>query len=338
MASGEFNMLQRVSTCFLLAAACAPNLLAQGQSQGQPQIMTQEQLTIRVAFEDDRPVPPNLRVELLSIYGSSVDIRTTDTSGTAHFTGLTPAKYRVRVTGAGIVTTESGEIDMTSSGPSVTEYVRVRREPSSTVDAGPPATIDMNIPPEARKEFDKASEKMERKNWTEAKTHLDRAIAIYPKYALAYSSLATIYINMNQGEKAVESFRTAAELDEHIQQANLYLGHFYYDNKNYKQAEPYLLRAIGGEPRNPQLLLALANTQMQNGEAEQALANAQKVHSLPDHKKFALAHLIAAQVLSDRGDNQHAREEFQLFLREAPDSPMAPRVKEALAKIETGSK
>ncbi len=172
MASGEFNMLQRVSTCFLLAAACAPNLLAQGQSQGQPQIMTQEQLTIRVAFEDDRPVPPNLRVELLSIYGSSVDIRTTDTSGTAHFTGLTPAKYRVRVTGAGIVTTESGEIDMTSSGPSVTEYVRVRREPSSTVDAGPPATIDMNIPPEARKEFDKASEKMERKNWTEAKTHL----------------------------------------------------------------------------------------------------------------------------------------------------------------------
>jgi Tfp pilus assembly protein PilF len=251
---------------------------------------------------------------------------------------LTPAKYRVRITGAGIVTTESGEIDMTASGPSVTEYVRVRREPSSTVNAGPPATIDTNIPLEARKEFDKASEKMERKNWTEAKTHLDRAIAIYPKYALAYSSLATIYINMNQGEKAVESFRTAAELDEHIQQANLYLGHFYYDNKNYKQAEPYLLRAIGGEPRNPQLLLALANTQMQNGEAEQALANAQKVHSLPDHKKFALAHLIAGQVLSDRGDNQHAREEFQLFLREAPDSPMAPRVKEALAKIDAGSK
>jgi Tfp pilus assembly protein PilF len=300
--------------------------------------MTQEQLTVRVAFEDDRPVPPDLRVELLSIYGSTVDIRATDVSGTVRFTRLTPAKYRVRITGAGIITTESGEIDMTASGPEVTEYMHVRREPSSTVDAGPLATIDVNIPPEARKEFDKASEKMEQKNWTEAKTHLDRAIAIYPKYALAYNSLAMIYINVNQGEKAVESFRTAAELDEHIQQANLYLGYFYYENKNYKQAEPYLLRAIGGEPRNPQLLLALANTQMQSGEAEQASANAQKVHSLPDHKKFAMAHLIAAQVLSDRGDNQHSREEFQLFLGEAPDSPMVPRVKEALAKIDTGSK
>lgn len=336
MTSRECNMLQGVFTCFLLAATCAPNLLAQGQSQGQG--MTEEQLTVRVAFEDDRPVPPDLRVELLSIYGSTVDIRATDVSGTVRFTRLTPAKYRVRITGAGIVTTESGEIDMTASGPDVTEYMHVQREPSSTVDAGPPPSIDANIPPEARKEFDKASEKMEQKNWTEAKTHLDRAIAIYPKYALAYNSLARIYVNVNQGEKAVESFRTAAELDGHIQQANLYLGYFYYENKNYKQAEPYLLRAIGGEPRNPQLLLALANTQMQNDEAEQALANAQKVHSLPDHKKFAMAHLIAAQVFSDRGDNEHSREEFQLFLSEAPDSPMVPRVKEALAKSDTGSK
>ncbi len=331
-------MLQRVFACFVLAAACTPNLLAQAQAPGAPQITTQQQLTARVTFEDDRPVPPNVRVELLSAYGSSVDSRVTDTSGTVRFSRLDPAKYKLRVSGTGIVTTESREIDMTTSGPNVTEYVRVRREPSLTLDAGEIPTVDTSIPPEARKEFDKASDKMEQKNWTEAKTHLDRAISIYPKYALAHNNLAMVYANLNQGEKAVESFRTAAELDEHIQQANLYLGHFYYDNKNYKQAEPYLLRATGSEPRNPQLLLALANTQMQNGEADQALASAQKVHSLPDHKKFAMAHLIAAQVLSDRGDNQHSRDELQLFLREAPDSPMAPRVKEALAKANTGSK
>ena len=334
MASREYNMLQRVFICFLLAT-CAPNLL--GQSPAQPQIVKEQQLTVRAIFEDDRSVPPDLRVELLSISGSMVDIRATDISGTVRFTHLSSAIYRVRISGSGVITTESGEIDMTGSEPNLTEQVRVRKEPSLTVDAGALAAIDVNIPTEARKEFDKASEKMEQKKWTEAKPHLDRAIAIYPKYALAYNSLAIIYINVYQGEKAVESFRKAAELDEQIEQANRYLGYFYYENKNYKQAEPYLLRAIGGEPRNPQLLLALANTQMQNGEAEQALANAQKVHSLPDHKKFAMAHLIAAQVLSDRGDNQHSREEFQLFLREAPDSPMAPRVKEALAKIDTGS-
>ena len=97
----------------------------------------------------------------------------------------------------------------------------------------------------------------------------------------------------------MESFRTALQLDEHLWQANVYLGRFYYDNKDYKQAEPYLLRAASAEPRNPQILMVLANTQVQNGEADQALANAEKVHSLPDHTKFAIAHLIAAQILND---------------------------------------
>ena len=322
-------MLQRFFTGVLLIAACAVQLRAQAPSP--PQIMTQEQLTVRIAFEDDRPVPPNLRVELLSIYGSSVEIGATDTSGTVRFTRLSPATYKVRITGDGIVTTESGEIDMTNSGPSVTEFVHVRRVPLTT-DATPLATTDVNIPPEARKEFDKASEKMDQKNWNDAKTHLERAITIYPKYALAHNNLAMIYVNLNQGEKAVESFRTAAQLDEHLRQANLYLGHFYYDNKDYKQAEPYLLHAASAEPRNPQILTALANAQMQNGEPEQALANAQKVHSLPDHKKFAIAHLIAAQVLSDRGEKQRAREEYGQFLREDPDSPMAARVKDALSQ------
>jgi Tfp pilus assembly protein PilF len=192
----------------------------------------------------------------------------------------------------------------------------------------------VNVPPEARKEFDKASEKLEQKNWADAKTHLERAIAIYPKYALAYNNLALTYLNLNQGEKAVETFRTAAELDEHLPQANLYLGRFYYDNKDYKQAEPFLLRASDGAPKNPQILLALANTQMKNGELDQSLLNAQKVHSLPDHKPFAMAHLIAAQILSDRGKTQDAAEEYRRFLREVPESPMADRVKDALSKLE----
>jgi Tfp pilus assembly protein PilF len=324
-------MLHRFCAGILLTGMGTGSLRAQPPSP--PQLMTQEQLTVRISFEDDRPAPPNVRVELLSISGSTVEIGATDTSGTARFTRLTPAKYKLRITGDGIVTTESAEIDMTDSGPSITEFVRVQREPQR-IDVAPLPPIDVNVPPEARKEFDKASEKLEQKNWADAKTHLERAIAIYPKYALAYNNLALTYLNLNQSEKAVETFRTAAELDEHLPQANLYLGRFYYDNKDYKQAEPFLLRASDGAPKNPQILLALANTQMKNGELDQSLLNAQKVHSLPDYKPFAMAHLIAAQILSDRGKTQDAAEEYRRFLREVPESPMADRVKDALSKLE----
>src|SRR5258708_10305741 len=331
-------MLQRsfpgVLVILIVIAACAAQLRAQGRAA--PTIVTEVQLTVRVAFEDETPVPADVQVELVSIYGSGMDSIATDSAGKVRFTQLTPAMYKLRITGFGIVSTETREIDMTES-TTISVHVKRTTSTTNTTSLGP---IDVTVPPEARKEYEKAAEKMNEKNWVEAKTHLDRAIAIYPKYALAHNNLALVYVNLKQGDKAVESFRTAAQLDDGLQQANLYLGQFYYDNKNYKQAEPYLLHAVNADPRNPQILTALANAQMQNGEPEQALANAQKVGSLPepDRKKFAIAHLIAAQVLSDRGENQRAQKECRQVLKEDPSSPIAARVKEALAKLDTASK
>ena len=214
---------------------------------------------------------------------------------------------------------------MSDSGPNITEYVSVKKVSPDQVGIGTLSVADLSIPSDARKEFDKGTESMEKKKWTEAKDHFSRAISIYSKYSIAYSNLGMTYLKLGQGAAAVESFQNALRYDENIGQANLYLGQFYYDNKDYKQAEPCLQRA--------QIMLALANSQMQNGETDAALASARKVHSLPDHQKFAIAHLIAAEILSNRGDNQNVVEEYRQFLKEAPSSPLVPRVKDALAKL-----
>ena len=66
-----------------------------------------------------------------------------------------------------------------------------------------------------------------------------------------------------------------------------------------------------------------------------ALANAQKVHtSTPDHKKYAVAHIIAGQIFADKGDKSHAQEEYRQFLNEDPTSQLAPRVKDAIAQLD----
>jgi Tfp pilus assembly protein PilF len=123
-------------------------------------------------------------------------------------------------------------------------------------------------------------------------------------------------------------------LDEHIADANLNMGHMLYDDKKYKEAEPFLSRALIAEPLNPQLLTVLANTELQNGDLDLALANARKVHTIPNHQKFAISHLIAAQIFESRDSSKEAAEEYKLFLQEDPRSPLAPRVKEALGRIE----
>ena len=317
--------MRRFLRSVLLVATCTAPLLGQANPE--------EQLNVRVVYENDRTVPANLRVELLSVYGSSIATRTTDGFGSVIFARLRPAKYKVRVSGVGVVTTETGELDLSDSGPNSTIYVSVKKEASAEIGSGSLSVADLNVPSAAKKEFDRGIDSMEKKNWTEAKDHLSRAISIYPKYALAHNNLGMTYLKLGQGAAAVESFQNALHFDENIGQANTYLGQFYYDNKDYKQAEPFLQRAAVGEPQNPQILLALANAQMKNGEAESALANARKVHSLPDHQKFAIAHLIAAQILSDRGDNKKVAEEYRQFLKEDPSSPLAPRVKDALTKL-----
>jgi Tfp pilus assembly protein PilF len=323
-------MLRRFFNAVLLMATCGAPLFGQANPE--------EQMTVRVVYDDDRAASANLRVELLSTYGSSIETRVTDGFGSVIFSHLRPAKYKLRVSGMGVVTAETGELDLTESGPNSTEYVSVHRVVSDQPGAGTLSLADLNVPSDAKKEFEKGTESMEKKNWPDAKEHLSHAVDIYPKYALAYNNLGVTYLKLGQGPQAVESFRSAVRFDEHIGQANLFLGQFYYENKDYKNAEPCLQHALDAEPRNPQILLALANTEMRNGETDPALANAQKVHALPDHRKYALAHLIAAQILSNKGENEKVAEEYRQFLKEDPGSPMAPRVKDALSKLAAPNK
>ncbi|ABF42941.1 TPR repeat protein [Candidatus Koribacter versatilis Ellin345] len=317
----------------LFIAAFAMQLAAQAPAS----IPKVTDLSVRVVFENGRSAGPNNRVEVLGQYGGSVTSGSTDTSGQVTFPRMDPGNYRLRVSGPGIVTTETPVIDLTDAGPRSNQTVPVK--PSGQMgDSAPGATVDANIPADARKEFDKGEDKSQGKDYNAAREHLEKAVTIYPKYAMAYNDLGLVYMHLNQGPKAVEAFKTAAQLDEHLKQANLFLGQFYYENHQFKDAEPYLVHATKDDPKNAQLLLALANSQLRNGQNDEALATAQKVHALPDHKKFAAAHLIAAEVYADKGDNQHAKDEYHVFLKEDSNSPMAPKVKEALAKLEAPAK
>src|SRR5215831_5294496 len=131
--------MQRVFIGILLIVAWAIELRA--QTPPAPNIVKQEELSVRVTYENDRPVGPNVRVELLSAYGGTVQIGTTDTSGMVHFNALNPARYKLRIAGEGIVTLETGEIDMTDSGPRVNQTVQVRRVVAAA-DTTPRAAVD----------------------------------------------------------------------------------------------------------------------------------------------------------------------------------------------------
>lgn len=323
-------MLGRRLFSLLLAAAWATSACAQSMD-----VNSKSQLTVQITYDDDRKAPKNLRVELLTTSGGLVESQTTDGFRPIVFLNLTPGDYKIRVTGSGIIPTTTGTVSV--SGANHTEFVRVKAEPQdsqSSPQQGPISSTELNIPEKAKKEFDQGTKNLDQKQWKEAREHFERATVLYPKYAAAYNNLGVTYLNMGEREKAAESFRTALTLDEHISDANLNMGHMLYDSKQYKEAEPFLSRALSADPLNPQLLTVLANTELQNGESDLALTNARKVHSIPNHQKFAISHLIAAEILQSHNSTKEALEEYKLFLQEDPQSPLAPRVRDALSRIE----
>ncbi len=317
---------------FLSVASAAepPTTMSAGSSGG---IST---VSVRVTYQQNHRPAPGLRVELISPLGGVASIRTTDGNGGATFDGVGSGRYQVQVNGPDVETTKSDifETGGANGGPYITERIEVRLIETAGAEAPGPALAPI-IPEAARQEFNLGSKEMDKKHWEEAKDHFQKATAAFPKYAEAFSSLGLVEIQLKEGKNAVEAFRSATQIDPTQQQANLYLGQFYYENTQYKEAEPYLLHAAADQPKSAQLLTALASTEMQNGESDLAIANARKVPSLPDHKQFAISHLIVAQALTEKGKDDEIAKEYEEYLKEAPDSTWAPRVKDALAKLKS---
>lgn len=291
-------------------------------------------ITVRVSYQQNHRPAPAMRVELISPYGGVVDLRTTDGNGGATFDSVSSGRYRVRVSGPDVETTTTDLIEAGGSlgGPYITENIQVRLTNPAGSEAGGGAALVI-VPEAAQKEFKLGLKEMDKKEWEEAKDHFQKAIAAFPKYAEAFNNLALAEIQLKDGKDAVESYRSATQIDPTLQQANLYLGQFYYENKKYKEAEPYLLRSAADQPKSAQALTALANVQLQNGELDLALTNARKVPSLPNAKQFAISHLIVAQALTGKAPDNEIAKEYEAYLKEAPDSPLAPRVKDELAKL-----
>jgi tetratricopeptide (TPR) repeat protein len=293
-------------------------------------------VSVRVTYKQNHKPAAGMLVQLVSPMGGMAGMKTTDGNGAATFDGVGTGHYQVQVSGPGIETTsgETFETGGDSGGPYITERVEV----SLTSPAGGQAqgaVLAPIIPDAAQKEFKLGSKEIDKKNYEEAKAHFQKAIASFPKYAQAFNSLALVEIQLKDGKGAVEAYRSATEIDPTLQQANVYLGQFYYENMQYKEAEPYLVRSAADQPKSAQILTALANAQLQNGETELALANARKVPSLPNPKQFAISHLIVAQALTGKGHDDEVANEYEEYLKEAPESSLAPRVKDALAKLKS---
>ncbi len=293
------------------------------------------ELVVRVFYEGEQhPAGARLTVQLMDGFGSPEAEKITNEEGMVEFRTISGI-HRLRVIGPEIVE-YNGNVEIETAEARRLEIVRVRRKPDaasvSPPGAGTVPAIRLKVPTSARKEFEKGTHALENKHWEEAKTRLEKAVALYPDYDLAYNSLGVAAMGLGDVEGARRAFEKAINLNENFSAAYRNLARILLSEDKYAEAEALLGKSLQGEPLNTWALTNVAYAQLLIHKFDEAIINARKVHALP-HEGFANAHVIAAKALEATRRPQQALAEYQLYLKEDPYGPNANRAREAVARI-----
>ncbi len=209
---------------------------------------------------------------------------------------------------------------------------RNSHQPSLESLSGPVSKLDLKAPGAARREFAKGNQLLIRKNFGDAVDHLKKAISIYPSFVAAHNGLGSAYLYLGQIEQAESEFSQAVALDDHLPYSYLNLGWAQLARNNFPRAQESIQKASGLAPLDLNLLTALSYAQLLNHDFGAAIATAHEVHSRK-HENAAIVHYFAAAAWQGQNNLQETRNELQLFLDEAPQSPSADEARQVIEQI-----
>lgn len=295
-------------------------------------------LRVRVTYENDRPVPAMIRVELVNESNIPIQQMFTDSEGQTGFLVGGDASYHVRVTGMNVEETVSESIAINATDRSRLLYVRVKPRADGNAEskneAGPmTSAAALRIPADARKSFDKGSEAWQKNDYSKAAEYYQKAIDSYPQYDAAYNNLGVALVRLNQPDKAWDAFEQAVQLNDKNADAERNFARLLLRKGQYAKAEDLLNKSLAVQPSDPGGLTLVALAELEAGKYDAALRNAQKVHHLP-HQNYVVCHYIAGEALERKQLLPDARAEYQLYLQELPNGPEAGQVRAALARID----
>jgi len=281
--------------------------------------------------EDGRPAN-DVVVRLEALTGGVVNEVRTDRLGKFRFPDLSPKQYHVVIRQPGYRAIQR-EVNLVMM---FAEYLQLSLVPESSAKTSTPSpkVVDVNVRPEALKEFEQAqaafaSEKKEQK--LEGVRHLEAAIELSPQFIEAYLRLGIAWMDLQQLDKAEQTLRHALEINPRTPIALFALGEIYLRQRKYGDAEKVLRAGLAIEDHAWQGHFALARLYWSRGDIVKA--GRQVGLTIQLNANLAEAHLLAGNILLRGNRREDAVEQFQEYLRLAPDGEYAAQAKEAIERI-----
>ena|SRR5579883_322183 len=190
-------------------------------------------------------------------------------------------------------------------------------------------------PKDARKAYEKALEAEKKNKPDEAQKELEKAVALYPKYAAAWFELGRLYESRDHFDQARDAYNHSISADANY--INPYERVFELDARDGKWQDAAavsekVLRLNPYDFPRAYYLNAFANFQLHNLDAAEKSAR-EAVRLDTSHQNPRALYLLGI-ILADKQDFTGAAENLRAYLQQAPDAQDAPKVKEQLAQVE----
>jgi tetratricopeptide (TPR) repeat protein len=190
-------------------------------------------------------------------------------------------------------------------------------------------------PKDAKKALERAQNFIKKEKWDDAQKELQKAVQIYPKYAVAWAELGSVQEHLNNPEAARTSFALALHVDSKLVTPYLELASLAATGQKWQEVSDYSDSALKLNPVDfPQayLLNSMSNFYLKKMDAAEKSARTGIIHD-PEHR-FPKMNELLGSVLIEKQDYAGAAEQFRRYILYAPEGSDTSSARKQLADIE----
>ena len=287
---------------------------------------------------DNRRTPiADLRVELLNEVDSVIQTAKTDASGLFVFRKLSDGTFHVRVQASGthyVGQTKRVELTRPTGFGVVFEEVDFVLSPARARSSSskPGVVFAQDVPEQARKQYQKATELLQKERRQEGVAALNKAIEIYPQYFDALEMLGSEHVKQQEYEHAVPPLKRAVEINVRAYPSWYALGVAQYHLKQLPAAVESLRRAVSLNQKSINANLYLGTLLRHSGKLDEAETYLKQANFLAE-AKVPDAHWQLALLFNQLKRYKEAADELEQFLKVQQDARDADKIKKLIQQL-----
>ena len=195
--------------------------------------------------------------------------------------------------------------------------------------------VSLAAPKEAKKAYDKGMDALKKKKYSDAQSNFEKAVEVYPSYAVAWYELGRLRVAQDQYDIARGSFDEAIKADPKFVLPYVSLSLLELQAKHWQQLADVTEKTVKLDPFDyPQAYFFNSVAHFNMRDLEAAEKSGLEAERLDTRNQFPQVHHLLGMILADRKDWDGAAKRFKTYLKLSPQSEDAKLVRTQLAQVE----